>query len=98
MKTTNCLMLGVTALAIAVCTNLPRSSLGATFGAERYLNGTHGGSDFNGALASEYTELGRRAAFKDTLWLNSTASGARLRASGPNVVCPLLTLVGLREP
>ncbi len=73
MRTVTCLMLGVSALAIAGCTNLPGASLGATFGAERYLNGTHGGSDFNGSLASEYTELGRRAAFKDVLWLNSTA-------------------------
>ena len=73
MKTTTFLLLGVPALAMAACTNLPGSSLGATFGAERYLNGERGGDDFNGSLAKEYTELGRRAAFKDTLWLNSTA-------------------------
>jgi outer membrane protein OmpA-like peptidoglycan-associated protein len=78
-------MLGVSALAIAGCTNLPGSSLGATFGAERYLNGTHGGSDFNGALASEYTELGRRAAFKDTLWLNSTAYIAKAQQAEAGV-------------
>jgi OOP family OmpA-OmpF porin len=65
-------MLGVSALAVAGCTNLPGVSLGATFWAERYLNGTHGGADFNGSLASEYTEFGRRAAFKGVLWLNST--------------------------
>ena len=48
MRATTCLMLGVSALAIAGCTNLPGASLGATIGAERYLNGTHGGDDFNG--------------------------------------------------
>jgi OOP family OmpA-OmpF porin len=73
MKTTTYLMLGVSALAVAGCTSLPGASLGATFGAERYLNDDHGGADFNGSLAKEYTELGRRAAFKDVLWLNSTA-------------------------
>jgi outer membrane protein OmpA-like peptidoglycan-associated protein len=78
-------MLGVSALAIAGCTNLPGSSLGATFDAERYLNGTHGGSDFNGSLASEYTELGRRAAFKDTLWLNSTAYIAKAQQAEAGV-------------
>ena len=85
MRTVTCLMLGVSALAVAGCTNLPGASLGATFGAERYLNGTHGGSDFNGALASEYTELGRRAAFKDTLWLNSTAYIAKARQAEAGV-------------
>ncbi|MCZ6641313.1 MAG: OmpA family protein, partial [Gammaproteobacteria bacterium] len=85
MSTTTCLMLGVSALAIAGCTNLPGSSLGATFGAERYLNGTHGGSDFNGSLASEYTELGRRAAFKDVLWLNSTAYIAKAQQAEAGV-------------
>ena len=73
MRTSTSLLLGVSALALAGCVNLPGASLGATFGAERYLNGTHGGTDFNGYLASEYTELGRRAAFKDVLWLNATA-------------------------
>ncbi len=85
MKTATCLMLGVSALAIAGCTNLPGASLGATFGAERYLNGTHGGSDFNGSLASEYTELGRRAAFKDVLWLNSTAYIAKAQQAEAGV-------------
>ncbi len=85
MRTTTCLMLGVSALAIAGCTNLPGSSLGATFGAERYLNGDHGGSDFNGSLAKEYTELGRRAAFKDTLWLNSTAYIAKAQQAEAGV-------------
>ena len=78
-------MLGVSALAIAGCTDLPGSSLGATFGAERYLNGDHGGSDFNGSLAKEYTELGRRAAFKDTLWLNSTAYIAKAQQAEAGV-------------
>ncbi len=85
MRTATCLMLGVSALAIAGCTNLPGASLGATFGAERYLNGTHGGDDFNGSLASEYTELGRRAAFKDVLWLNSTAYIARAQQAEAGV-------------
>ncbi|HUS54159.1 MAG TPA: OmpA family protein [Thermohalobaculum sp.] len=85
MKTTTYLMLGVSALAIAGCTNLPGSSLGETFSAERYLNGDHGGADFNGSLASEYTELGRRAAFKDTLWLNSTAYIAKARQAEAGV-------------
>ena len=73
MRTASCLMLGVSALAIAGCTNLPEASLGATFSAERYLNGEHGGSGFTGHLASEYTEVARRAAFRDVAWLNSTA-------------------------
>ena len=91
MKTTTCLMLGVSALAIAGCTNLPGSSLGATWGAERYLNGTHGGDDFNGSLASEYTEVARRAAFKDTLWLNSTAYIAKAQQAEAGVTPPLWT-------
>jgi len=85
MRTATCLMLGVSALAIAGCTNLPGSSLGATFGAERYLNGTHGGDDFNGHLASEYTEVARRAAFKDVLWLNSTAYIAKAQQAEAGV-------------
>jgi outer membrane protein OmpA-like peptidoglycan-associated protein len=85
MKTTTYLMLGVSALAIAGCSNLPGSSLGETFSAERYLNGDHGGADFNGSLAKEYSELGRRAAFKDTLWLNSTAYIAKARQAEAGV-------------
>jgi len=85
MKTVTCLMLGVSALAIAGCTNLPGASLGATFGAERYLNGEHGGADFNGSLAKEYTELGRRAAFNDVLWLNSTAYIAKAQQAEAGV-------------
>jgi outer membrane protein OmpA-like peptidoglycan-associated protein len=84
-------MLGVSALALAGCTNLPGASLGATFGAERYLNGTHGGSDFNGHLAAEYTELGRRAAFKDVLWLNSTAYIAKAQQAEAGVTPPMWT-------
>ena len=85
MKTVTCLMLGVSALAIAGCTNLPGASLGSTFSAERYLNGTHGGDDFNGHLASEYTEVARRAAFQDTLWLNSTAYIAKAQQAEAGV-------------
>lgn len=85
MRTSTYLMLGVSAVAVAGCTNLPGSSLGATFGAERYLNGTHGGSDFNGHLASEYTEVARRAAFKDVLWLNSTAYIAKAQQAEAGV-------------
>ena len=85
MRTATCLMLGVSALAIAGCTNLPGASLGATFGAERYLNGTHGGDDFNGHLAAEYTEVARRAAFKDVLWLNSTAYIAKAQQAEAGV-------------
>ena len=86
MKTATYLMLGVSALALAGCTNLPGASLGATFGAERYLNGEHGSdADFNSALAKEYTELGRRAAFKDVLWLNSTAYIAKAQQAEAGV-------------
>jgi len=86
MRTATCLMLGVSALALAGCTNLPGASLGATFGAERYLNGEHGSdADFNSALAKEYTELGRRAAFKDVLWMNSTAYIAKAQQAEAGV-------------
>ena len=91
MKTSTSLMLGVSALAIAGCTQLPGASLGATFGAERYLNGTHGGSDFNGHLASEYTEVARRAAFKDVLWLNSTAYIAKAKQAEAGVTPAMWT-------
>lgn len=85
MKIATNLMLGVFALAIAGCTSLPGSSLNATFGAERYLNGEHGGADFNGSLAKEYTELGRRAAFKDVLWMNATAYIAKAQQAEAGV-------------
>jgi len=86
MKTATCLMLGASALAIAGCSNLPGASLGATFGAERYLNGSHGGDgSFNDSLAKEYTELGRRAAFNDVLWLNSTAYIAKAKQAEAGV-------------
>ncbi len=85
MRTTTCLMLGVSALAIAGCTNLPGSSLGATFSAERYLNGTHGGSDFNGYLAAEYTEVARRVAFKEVKWKNATAYIAKAQQAEAGV-------------
>lgn len=86
MKTVTCLVLGASALAIAGCTNLPGASLGATFGAERYLKGEHGGDgSFNGSLAKEYTELGRRAAFNDVLWLNSTAYIAKAKQAEAGV-------------
>lgn len=82
MKTVTFLMLGASALAIAGCTNLPGSSLGATFTAEPYLNEEHGSdADFNSALAKEYTEVARRAAFKDTLWMNATAYIAKAKAA-----------------
>jgi len=85
MKTVTYLMLGASALAIAGCSNLPGASLGATFGAERYLEGEHGGADFNGSLAKEYTELGRRAAYNDVLWLNSTAYIAKAKQAEAGV-------------
>lgn len=67
------LMLGGAALVLAGCSHLPGSSLGGTFTAERYLNADHGGPGFEGALAKEYTELGRRAAFTNVRWRNATA-------------------------
>ncbi len=74
MKTVSRLMLGGAALAMAGCSHLPGSSLGGTFTAERYLKADHGGSGtFEGALAKEYTELGRRAAFTNVRWRNATA-------------------------
>ncbi|MEM7422893.1 MAG: OmpA family protein [Pseudomonadota bacterium] len=79
MKTLTRLLLGVSAIALAGCSELPGSSLGATFGAERFLKADHGGEGFEGALAKEYTELGRRAAFEDVLWRNSTAYIAKVR-------------------
>lgn len=79
MKTVTGLLMGTAAIALAGCTQLPGSSLGATFGAERYLKADHGGPGFTGALAKEYTELGRRAAFRDVRWRNSTAYIAKAR-------------------
>jgi len=78
MNTVTRLLLGTAAIALAGCTNLPGASLGATFGAERYLKADHGGDGtFTGTLAKEYTEVGRRAAFRDVLWLNGTAYMAK---------------------
>lgn len=79
MKTLVRLMLGASAIAVAGCSQLPGSSLGATFGAERYLKADHGGPGFTGALAKEYTEVGRRAAFEDVRWRNSTAYIAKAK-------------------
>ncbi|MGD1923598.1 MAG: OmpA family protein [Paracoccaceae bacterium] len=79
MKTVTRLLLGTAAIALAGCTQLPGSSLGATFGAERYLKADHGGPGFEGALAKEYTEVGRRAAFQDVRWRNSTAYIAKAK-------------------
>ena len=79
MKTVTYLLLGAAAVALAGCNQLPGSSLGATFGAQRYLETDRGGAGFEGALASEYTELGRRAAFRDQRWRNSTAYVAKAR-------------------
>ncbi|MGF1501968.1 MAG: OmpA family protein [Paracoccaceae bacterium] len=73
MKTVVRLVLGAVALAAAAgCSQLPGSSLGATFIAEDYLAVDHGGPGFTGALASEYTELARDQA-NMVAWLNSTA-------------------------
>ncbi len=91
MWTSTSLMLGVSALAIAGCSNLPEASLSATFGAERYLNGTHGGDGFTGHLASEYTEVARRAAFRDVAWLNSTAYITKARQAEGGVIPPMWT-------
>ncbi|MGF1552226.1 MAG: OmpA family protein [Paracoccaceae bacterium] len=74
--------MAVSALALGACAtkpDLPGSSLGATFTAERYLEQDHGGAGFNGALAEEYTELGRRAAFTDERWYNATAYQAKIQ-------------------
>ncbi len=48
MKTVTYLLLGTAAIALAGCNSLPGSSLGATFGAERYLEADHGGPGFTG--------------------------------------------------
>lgn len=89
MRTTTRLMLAVSALALAGCAELPGSSLGATFGAERYLEAEHGGPGFNGALASEYTELARRVAYEDVRWRKSTAYIAKAQmAEAGNTPAP----------
>jgi outer membrane protein OmpA-like peptidoglycan-associated protein len=85
MKTVTRLLLGTAALALAGCSQLPGSSLGATFGAERYLKADHGGPGFEGALAKEYTELGRRTAFQDVRWRNSTAYIAKAKQAEAGV-------------
>jgi len=86
MKTVTRLLLGTAAIALAGCTQLPGSSLGATFGAERYLKADHGGDGtFTGTLAQEYTELGRRAAFQNVRWRNSTAYIAKARQAESGV-------------
>jgi len=85
MKIVTRLLLGTAALALAGCSQLPGSSLGATFGAERYLKADHGGSGFTGALAKEYTEVGRRAAFRDVRWRNSTAYIAKAKQAEAGV-------------
>lgn len=82
MRTVTFLMLGGAALAVAGCTNLPGSSLGATFTAERYLNQEHGSdADFNSALAMEYTEAARREAFNNVEWMDATAYIAKAKAA-----------------
>ncbi|MEM0989531.1 MAG: OmpA family protein [Pseudomonadota bacterium] len=85
MKTVTYMLLGTAAIALAGCSQLPGSSLGATFGAERYLNGEHGGPGFEGALAKEYTEVARRAAFRDVRWRNSTAYIAKAQQAESGV-------------
>ncbi len=72
MKTAIRLMLGVSALAVAGCTSLPGANLGKTFYAEPYLAADRGGPGFTGALAQEYTQLGRDQA-KMVRWMNATA-------------------------
>lgn len=72
MKTAIRLVLGFSALAVAGCSQLPGANLGKTFYAEPYLAADHGGPGFTGALASEYTELGRNQA-KMVRWMNATA-------------------------
>ena len=92
MRTSTSLLLGVSALALAGCTSLPGSWLGATFDAERFLNGTRGGGpSFTSYLASEYTELGRRAAFKDVQWLNATAYISKAHQAELGVIPPMWT-------
>lgn len=82
MRTLTFLMLGASALAIAGCTELPGSRLGATFGAERYLNMQHGGEgSFNDALAMEYSEVARHYAFEDVRWMPATAFIAKAKAA-----------------
>jgi outer membrane protein OmpA-like peptidoglycan-associated protein len=78
-------MLGASVLAIAGCSNLPGASLSATFGAERYLKGEHGGADFNGSLAREYTEVARHMAYSDVRWMNATAFIAKARQAEAGV-------------
>lgn len=85
MKTVTCVLLGTAAIALAGCNSLPGSSLGATFTAERYLKADHDGPGFTGALAKEYTELGRRAAFRDVRWRNSTAYIAKAQQAESGV-------------
>lgn len=81
MKTATRLMLAASALALTACAQLPGSSLGATFTAERYLEEDHGGPGFNGALAREYTELARRVAYEDVRWRKATAYIAKAQAA-----------------
>ena len=78
MKTVVRLMLGCSALAMAGCSQLPGASLGATFTAEDYLAADHGGAGFTGALAQEYTELGRSQAGM-VRWENATAYIAKAK-------------------
>ena len=89
MKNNTRLMLAVSAIALAACAkpDLPGSNLGGTFTAERYLEAEHGGAGFNGALAKEYTEVARRAAYENVRWYNSTAyiSKAKAAEAGENV-------------
>lgn len=91
MKTTTRLMLAASALALTACAELPGSSLGATFTAERYLEADHGGPGFNGALASEYTELARRVAYEDVRWRKATAYIAKAQAAEAGNTPPLWT-------
>ncbi|MEL6267495.1 MAG: OmpA family protein [Pseudomonadota bacterium] len=83
MKKITVVMMTASALALAACgdkPDLPGSNVPGMWGAERFLAEDHGGPGFSGALASEYTELGRRAA-GDVRWYNATAYIAKAEAA-----------------
>ncbi|MEM6971838.1 MAG: OmpA family protein [Pseudomonadota bacterium] len=83
MKKITVIMMTASALGLAACAtkpDLPGSTLPG-IGFERELNQGYDGAGFSGALAREYTELGRRAA-GDVRWYNSTAYVAKARAAG----------------
>ena len=81
MNTFTRLIFAVSVIAVAGCAQLPGGDLGATFNAESYLKAEHGGDGFDGALAGEYAEVARRAAFRDVRWHNATAYISKARAA-----------------